>query len=131
MKTKLYHYSDKDIKSIKPVFFGNNLYTLNDTRQCNIKRSFFYLTATPKEYIFKNSNYLYITKINPKNLYDLRSDKLNLKVKYSGNIKGLLSYCKRYYKGIIYNVGFDIVCLFSDIKILKQVKRKKSLLNAI
>ena len=115
----LYHYSNRDIKVIKPLYFGDNLYTFNDVKVSKIKRSFFYLENKPIEYIFKNAKYLYKVIIDKKSLYDLRNDKDNLKVKYNGDIKGLLSYCKRYYKGIIYNVGFDIASLFYSIKAKK------------
>ena len=46
--------------------------------------------------------------------------KENLKVKYQGNIEGLLQYIKDNFFGCIYNVGFDIAILFNDIEVLKK-----------
>lgn len=122
-KIQLYHYSNRDIKKIKPLYFGNNLYTFNDKKACTIKRTFFYINKKFSECYFKNSKYLYIVNVYKKNLYNLQIDKLNLKKKYNGNINGLLSYCKKHYKGIIYNIGFDVVCLFKTIKAYKQIIR--------
>jgi hypothetical protein len=116
---KLYHYSNKKFDVISPSFFGDNDYTFND-KKYNIKRSFFYLEPKPLEYRFKGSKYLYIVEVYKQDLYDLREDKDNLKVKYKGDIEGLLRYCKRKYKGIIYNVGFDIVSLFYDIEPIER-----------
>jgi len=118
-KVTLYHYSNKDLKVINPLYFGDNNYTFNDVKACDIKRTFFYLNNEPLEYIFKKAKYLYKVTIDKKNLYDLKLDKLGLKAKYNGDIKGLLSYCKRHYKGIIYNVGFDIASLFYNVKASK------------
>ena len=115
----LYHYSNRDIKIIEPLYFGDNFYTFNDIKSSNIKRTFFYLNKKPLEYIFKNARYCYYVTIDKKNLYNLKRDKLGLKTKYNGDIDGLLRYCKRHYKGIIYNVGFDIVSLFYSIKAYK------------
>lgn len=126
-KITLYHYSNRDIKSINPEFFGHNNYTFNDLKVCNIKRTFFYTNKKSPEYILKNANYIYTVIIDKKNLYDLRTDKKNLKVKYNGDIISLLSYCKKYYTGIVYNVGFDIVSLFYSIKAYRKVKRVKKL----
>ena len=51
----LYHYSNRDIKSINPEFFGHNNYTFNDLKVCNIKRTFFYTNKKSPEYILKNT----------------------------------------------------------------------------
>lgn len=121
-KIKLYHYSNSNFDIVKPCFFGKNNFTYNDVKTCKLARSFFYLSDTPLEYCFKNSKYLYVIEINKNNLYDLRTDKLNLKVKYNKDITGLLNYCKDNYKGIIYNVGFDIVCLFYSVRVKPVIK---------
>ena len=122
-KLTLYHYSNRDIKIINPEFFGDNNYTYNELKACNIKRTFFYLNKKSPECYFKNTNYLYTVIVDKKNLYNLRTDKKNLKIKFQGDITSLLSYCKKSYTGIIYNVGFDIVSLFYSVKAYKKNTR--------
>ena len=112
---KLYHYSNKELNTISVKFFGANSYTFNDKKASDILRSFFYLEQEPKEYHLKNSKYCYIVDIEPSKLYDLKEDKDGLKVKYKGNINGLLEYIRNNFLGCIYNVGFDIVILFEDM----------------
>jgi len=114
---KLYHYSDKKLKTISTKFFGANSYSFNEKKSSNIPRSFFYLKPEIPEYHLKNSKYSYIVNVEPSKLYDLRKDKDNLKVKYQGNIEGLLQYIKDNFFGCIYNVGFDIAVLFDNIEI--------------
>ena len=113
---KLYHYSDKKLKTISTKFFGANSYSFNE-KKYPINRSFFYLEAKIPEYHLKNSKYSYTVNVEPSKLYDLRKDKDNLKVKYQGNIEGLLQYIKDNFFGCIYNVGFDIAVLFDNIEI--------------
>jgi len=117
---KLYHYSNKKLETISPSYFGANSYSFNEKKTSNIPRSFFYLEQNIPEYHLKNSKYCYIVDIEPSKLYDLRKDKDNLKVKYQGNIEGLLQYIKDNFFGCIYNVGFDIAILFNDIEVLKK-----------
>jgi hypothetical protein len=115
----LYHYTDKDLNEVKIDFFGDNAYTFND-KKYNVKRSFFYLEPKPQEYRFKDSQYCYIVEINEKSLYNLIEDKDNLKIKFKNDVLGLLLYCKAHYKGITYNVGFNIVSLFINVPIKER-----------
>lgn len=123
---KLYHYSNKKFDTVKPSFFGHNHFTRNDVIACKVARAFFYLNNAPNEYRFFNSRYRYKAVIAEQNLYDLRTDTKGLKAKYSGDVSGLLAYCKRLYKGIIYNTGFDIVCLFSNTPVTRELHREKT-----
>jgi hypothetical protein len=116
---KLYHYSDKELKVISPEHFGANSYSFNEKKSSNIARSFFYLEPKPEQRL-KNCRYCYITNIPCSKLYDLREDKEGLKVKYQGNIDGLLAYIKNNFLGCIYNVGFNIVILFEDIRVIAK-----------
>ena len=117
MKYKLYHYSNKEIKdNIKPDYFGENIYTFND-KKYKINRSFFYTSDIIPEYKLKNCKYKYTCHIEDKYIYDLKIDKDKLKIRYVNRIEALLNYIKANYKGILYNVGFDIVCLFENISI--------------
>jgi len=116
-KVTLYHYSNKELKQVKPCFFASNAFTFNDLKASKIKRSFFYIDNKTKESFFYNCKYCYNVIIDKKSLYDLKQDKDNLKIKFKGNINGLLIYCKKHYKGIIYNVGYDIVSLFYNVSV--------------
>ncbi len=120
---KLYHYSNDNFDIIKPCNFGKNNFTFNDVKACKVDRAFFYLNDEPIEYQFKNTKYVYITLIDKNYLYDLRTDKDDLKNLYKNDIEGLLLYCKRHYNGIIYDVGFTIACIFYDIKAIQVIRR--------
>lgn len=116
----IYHYTNKDnLKEVNPLYFGNNCYTLND-KKIPINRAFFYTEPKPEKYL-KNSKCLYLCQIDNKCLYDLRIDNDNLKQKFL-SIEDLLNKIIGLgYKGIIYNVGFDIVSLFETIPINKKI----------
>ena len=117
-KLKLYHYSDKKISDkIKVKYFSDNIYTKNDKNISAIKRIFFFCDDNIPEYRFENCKYRYIIEVKEKDIYNLITDKDNLKNKYANNINGLLKYIKNKYQGCIYNVGYDITILFKDIKI--------------
>ena len=117
---KIYHYSNKNFNDkIKVEYFGYNAYSFNDTKY-SIKRSFFYTEKKIAEYHLKDSKYCYITEIEKTKLYNLKEDKENLKSKFI-DITELLNYLKVKYLGIIYNVGFNIVSLFYDIKFSKKI----------
>jgi len=120
---KLYHFTDQDVKQIKPSFFGANSYTARDARY-NIKRAFFYTSRKPKEYRFKYCQYCYIVTADQSKLYDLRKDQSKLVKKYNGNIDTILRNIKKNYDGLIYNVGFNIVCLFKTVNVDRKLKRK-------
>jgi len=119
----LYHYSNADIKDkLKVKYAFINAYSSNDKKACNIKRLFFYISKQPKEHRFNNVKYCYIIKLDKNNIYDLTQDKMNYKKKYLNNINKLLNTIKKHYIGIKYNVGFDIVCLFQNIKYNKKIQ---------
>lgn len=124
-KIILYHYSNKKLDNIEPRFFGSNSYTFNDIRASKIKRSFFYIQEAIPEYRFETSRFLHIAEISGRKIYDLRIDKKGLRQKFQGNIEALLSYIKGRYDGAIYNVGFDIVILFKNIK-PSEIKERKA-----
>ena len=117
----LYHYTDKKINKLQVKFAFDNSYSQGDLKACNIKRLFFYTDKQYKESFFKSSKYCYTVNIKDNYIYDLRSDKRQLKNKYS-NIYDIINAIKRLkYKGIIYNVGFNIVNLFNDVKVIQDV----------
>jgi len=115
-KIKLYHYSDKDIKDkIKVEYYGHNYFTANDKNITDIKRAFYYTEARP-EALLRGSKFLYITEIDQSKIYDLRNDKAGY-IKRFDNITDILSYIISIgYIGVIYNIGYDIVNLFYDVK---------------
>lgn len=124
---KLYHYTDKNIKTLRVEKFGNNSFTLADCRASGVKRVFFYLEKKAVEYQLERAKFLYIVQAG--RLYDLRADKRELVRKFSKSgaveIEGLLKYIKRQYRGIIYNTGgLNIACLFYNIKPIKKIERR-------
>lgn len=127
-QAKLYHYSNRDIQGkIKPTFFGDNSYTDNDKKTSIIKRAFYYLGKHRAEYLLQYSKYLYITKLNKRQLYNLDIDKAKLKNRFKirgldiVNITKLLKYIKKRYIGIIYSG--NIVVIFKDLKYIRKIKR--------
>jgi len=119
---KLYHYSDKNIKSkLKVKYFADNFYTDNDKKVSNIKRLFFFTSSDIPEYRFKNSQYCYIAKVKKSSIYDITKDKKGL---YKGNISKLLNRVKKLgYIGVKYNLGYDVISLLYNIPIYKKIKR--------
>ena len=117
----LYHYSNTNIKAkVKVKHFGANSYTKNDGCISSIKRSFYFTTATAPEHRFQDSKYRYIAYVDQKCLYNLISDSKNLAKRYN-NINTLLRAIKKLgYKGVLYNVGYNVVNLFYDIKYDKK-----------
>ena len=121
---RLYHYSNKDFKgSIKPCFFGENKFSGNSRRLSEVKRAYFYLEPSNKEYYFNGSKYLYIAEVSENRLYNLNIDKKGI-VKRLKNTQDIYSEVKkRGYIGLIGSNGLPCVVLFKAIKI----KQRKTL----
>jgi hypothetical protein len=115
---KLYHFTDNKIQGkVQVKYFGANDYTARDARTCNIKRAFYFTSPEPPEYRFKHSKYKYIVNISDGAIYNLVKDGQGVIKKY-GDINSILSHIKRAgFKGVLYNIGYDVVCLFYDTKI--------------
>ena len=122
---RLYHYSNTNIKDkLKVKHFGHNSYTNNDGRISSLKRSFYFTTATAPEQRFKNSLYKYTINIPKKDIYNLILDPKKLIKSGNTDINSLLRAIKKLgYKGVLYNVGYNIVNLFYDIKYIKKDKK--------
>ena len=118
---RLYHYSNTNIKDkLKVKHFGANSYTNNDGRISSLKRSFCFTSSIVPEARFQGSPYKYTIDIPKKDIYNLISDSKKLKSKYN-NIHSLLEGVKKLgYKGVLYNVGYNIVNLFYDISYDKK-----------
>lgn len=117
---KLYHYSNTDFKDrIDPSFFGANGYTGNSLRISEIKRSYFYLDQHSREFYLYGAKYCYIAEINPKKLYNLNTDSLNLAEQLKGK-DIFLELKQRGYTGIIGNNGYPCACLFRAVKIKER-----------
>jgi hypothetical protein len=116
---KLYHYSNKDFTGyIKPGFFGENSFTRNSKDLSEIKRVYFYLNKSGREYYFSGCQFLYIAKISEARLYDLNIDPLNL----AGRVRDIFKTVKsRGYSGLIGNNGYSCGVLFYPIKINKRL----------
>jgi len=112
---KIYHFTNKNIKTVEVKHFGENIPTINDTRVNKIERSFFYFEPVAKEEQFKNKK-CYVADVNEDEIYDLSIDN-NKIIRSFNNIDDLFEYIRSKYKGIIYKVGEPICILFHDIKV--------------
>ena len=120
---KIYHYSNSDFKGyIDPGFFGANSYTRNSGRISGVKRVYFYLDKNNKEYYFNGCQFLYITEIDKNKLYDIGKDILKL----AGRNDILRAIKNKGYIGIIGNNGFNCICLFKAVKIIKRLTLTKA-----
>jgi hypothetical protein len=120
---KLYHYSQADFKGyIDPGFFGASSYSGYSQRISQVKRSYFYIKRTGREWYFSGARYLYIAEISRGRLYDLNKDKLGLNKK---RIKDIYTYIKRLgFNGLIGNNGLDIAVLFAPARIKSRITLK-------
>ncbi len=120
---KLYHYSNTDLKKVKPTFFGYNSYTFNDVKVSKVKRAFYYLAGSGLEHSLGNCRHKYTTDIKRSRLYDLRQDKASYISRYNNDIDGLLKHIRKGYDGAIYNIGnLDIAILFKTLKVKREVQ---------
>ena len=122
---RLYHYSNINIEDkLKVKHFGHNSYTNNDGRISSLKRSFCFTSSIVPEARFQGSHYRYTLNIPKKDIYNLISDSKKLVKSGNTDINGLLRAIKKLgYKGVLYNVGYNIVNLFYDIKYIKKDKK--------
>lgn len=117
---KLYHYSNVKIKNkLKVKYFNSNYYTKNDYKTSNLKRLFFFTDKDIPEYRFKHCKYKYIVNIKKYHIYNLEKDTKRYKKKFE-DIHTLLKEIKKNYKGVYYNLGYGVVCLFEDVKIKQK-----------
>jgi len=124
---KLYHYTNKDFKGyIEPGYFGNNFYTNNDKNISGLARAFYYTRPGKVEYLLKGSKYLYISEIKPGSIYNLTRDKAGYLKRTGGDIDRALRLIKRKYRGVLYNLGYNVINLFTRAKI----KQRKALTRA-
>jgi len=123
---KLYHYSHKDFKSnINPAFFGENSFSRNSRNLSEVKRVYFYLEPSHKEYYFNGSNYLYIAEVSEKRLYNLNTDIKGI-VKRLRNTQDIYTEVKkRGYIGLIGSNGLPCVVLFKAVKIKDKITLTK------
>ena len=118
---KLYHFSQKDFKVLKPDFFGQNAFTKNDAKfPC--PRFFCYDTAKPIEHCFKASNFRYTIRIKDKHIYNLDNDVLGLKERFSFDIDKILSFVSKRYHAIEYTTSFKTYAIFKEYRIFQKEK---------
>jgi len=119
----LYHYSNNKIKGkLLPDFFGNNSYTDNDIKSCNIKRIFFYDKKNP-EYLLSNCSFLYTCRILKNQLYNITIDPAGYIKRYN-SLYQAINVIKSRYKGIIYRIGdYNIINIFYAINSNKIERR--------
>jgi hypothetical protein len=117
----LYHYSNSDFDGrLSPCHFAENAFTFNDLKASSVKRVFFYDTPNP-EALLKGSRFLYIASVEASAVYDLRQDKGGYIKRYESITEILKAIISAGHKGIIYSIGhYNIICLFSSVKILQK-----------
>jgi hypothetical protein len=118
----LYHYSNRDFNGkISPDFFGENGWTRNSAKISCVKRSYFYTNAGDKEYLFTEAIYRYTAEIDKDKLYNIDEDKLKLNGKYNSFLKWVNKLKSLNYIGFFGRNRYEIVCLFSSIKIKSKI----------
>jgi hypothetical protein len=118
---KIYHPSNRKFKIVKVKYFGEHNYTKNDMKASLIPRSFWYRKCEIPELRFKNCKYTYVTKIPKCHLYNLKIDAENYIKKYK-SIDEMLFQIKKKWKGVLYNVEYDMIALFYDTKPIKIIE---------
>ena len=118
---RLYHFSNKDLKTLKPDFFGENSFTKNDAK-FPLKRFFCYDTSRPQECIFKASNFRYVLRIKDKLVYNLDADILGLKNRFNFDIDKILNFCAKKYHAIQYTTSFKTYAIFKEYRIFQKEK---------
>jgi hypothetical protein len=113
---RLYHFSNKDFKVLKPDFLGENPFTKNDAIY-PIKRFFCYSTSKPEENCFLFSNYRYVIRIKDKYIYNLDNDILGLKKRFNNDIDKILNFIVKKYHAIEYTTSFKTYAIFKIYKI--------------
>ena len=79
-----------------------------------------------REYIFNGSRFVYIAKINEKNLYNIIKDPLHLEDFCYNNLKDIYKEVKkRGYRGIKGNNGVDCIWLFYPVKVIDKITLTK------
>jgi len=119
----LYHYSNNKINGkLLPDFFGNNSYTDNDIKSCNVKRIFFYDKKNP-EYLLSNCSFLYTCRILKNQLYNITIDPAGYIKRYNSLFQAI-NVIKKHYQGIIYRIGdYNIINVFYAINSNKIERR--------
>lgn len=118
----LYHYSNEKINGkLLPRFFGNNSFTDNDKKSCNVKRIFFYDKKKP-EALLSNCSFLYTCRILKNQLYNITKDKAGYFKRYNSLFQAVQAI-KKNYQGIIYRIGdYNIINVFYAIN-SKKIQR--------
>jgi hypothetical protein len=117
----LYHYSNKDFTGyIRPAFFGDNAYTDKSVKVSEIKRSYYYIDRTNKEYYFDRAKYCYIVKVNQARLYNIDLDNQGIIKRLKIGQDLYREVKKNDYQGIITYKGIQQAVLFKSVKIRRR-----------
>jgi hypothetical protein len=116
---RLYHFSNKDLKTLKPDFFGENSFTKNDAK-FSLPRFFCYDTARPQEYIFNSANFRYVIRIKDKLVYNLDDDILGLKNRFNFDIDKILNFVSKRYHAIEYTTSFKTYAIFKAYRVFTK-----------
>jgi len=117
---RLFHFSNKNLDTLKPDFQGENSYSKNISAD-SIKRIFFYNEPEPQECYLEGTKYLYEVNVADSRLYNLIEDKDNLVDRFKGDIFDLLQYIREHYLGCFYDCGFKCFILFNAIEPKRKI----------
>jgi len=116
---RLYHFSNKDFKVLKPDFLGENSFTKNDA-SFPLKRFFCYDTNKPKEDCFNYASFRYTIRIKDKLIYNLDNDVLGLKERFSFDIDKILNFVSKKYHAIEYTTSFKTYAIFKPYRVFTK-----------
>jgi hypothetical protein len=119
---------------LNPERFGENPYSKKEKMSSDVPRVFFYLDVKQREPMFEKNYSLYKATVPSVDIYDLEQDPDSIKEKFRSKYSGIvdsdavLKYISGWskksgkwtrgpalYKGVYYNVGFDVVIWFEPI----------------
>lgn len=118
---RLYHFSNKDFKVLRPDFLGENSFTKNDAIY-PLKRFFCYASSKPEENRFLFSSYRYVIRIKDKYIYNLDNDILGLKQRFNNDVDKILNFIAKKYHAVEYTTSFKTYAIFKAYRIFIKEK---------
>jgi len=129
----LYHYSRADSEKLvlDPEHFlsGRNSFSKREYEKSQVPRTFFYLNTEQAEPIVKSGRNLYAVKVNPSDIYDLKSDPEGIidasrpPGAFFIDYNKVFNTIKKEYKGAYYGTpNFDVVAWFEPVQVNKEAQ---------
>ena len=139
-KVTLYHFSKAktDSVSLDPERVGQSSFSRREMNTSSVPRVFFYLDPEQREVMFQNPVYhLFYVEVPFGSIYNLREDSKGYKKQFASEQTGTVDFhallkhlsgwnklsgegwtkTNPLYKGVYYNVGFDVVAWFDPITV--------------